>query len=84
MATTLQLTEQTKEELLMIKAKLEQQTGEKHTLEDTIHWLIARPKGNSFEDRKNIAKKLFGLLKDLNIIELDLQNLRKEKIHDTE
>ena len=67
MATTIQLTEQTKEDLLNIKTRLEQQTGEKYTLEDAIRWLIARSKRNSFEERKNIAKKLFGSIKDLNI-----------------
>ena len=79
MATTIQLTEQTKEDLLNIKTRLEQQTGEKYTLEDAIRWLIARFKRKSFEDRKNIAKKLFRSIKDLNISEEDLQNLRREQ-----
>ena len=72
MAIPLHLTEQTKEELLSIKAKLEQQTGEKCILEDVIRWSIARFKENSFENRKNRAKTLFGSLKGLNISEEDL------------
>ncbi len=79
MATTLQVSKQSKEELLIIKAKLEQQTGEKNTLDDALKWLIAYSKSNSIQERIKASRKIFGCLSDLQISQEDLKGLRQER-----
>ena len=51
MATTVQISEKTKEELLIVKAQLETQTGKKHSLDDAIQWLIENSKPPTVEER---------------------------------
>ena len=79
MATTIQLQFSTKKELLVIKAKLEQQTGKKSTLDDAIRWLIEKSKSPLMESRLHIAEELFGSIKDLNITSNDLRELRNQE-----
>jgi hypothetical protein len=79
MVTTVQLNNKTKEELLIVKAQLEQQSGKKHTLDDAIKWLIEKSKTPPLEDRIKASDKCFGLLKDLNITLEDISSLRKER-----
>ncbi len=79
MATTVQLNEKTKEELLIVKAQLEQQSGIKHTLDDAVKWLIEKSKSPSIEDRIKASENCFGSLKDLNISLEDVSRLRKER-----
>lgn len=47
MTTTIQISNSSKEELIMVKAMLEQKTGVKHTLDDAVKWLIAKNKGKT-------------------------------------
>ena len=79
MATTVQIDEKTREELLIVKARLEQQSGKKHTLDDAITWLIEKSKSPSIESRIRASNECFGALKDLNISLNDVSDLRKER-----
>ena len=75
----MQIDKAIKEELLIIKARLEQQSGNKHTLNDAIRWLIDRERSLPFEERINVSKTCFGSIKDLNITIDDLTKLRQER-----
>ena len=79
MATTVQLNNKTKEELLIVKARLEQETGKKHTLDDAIRWLIEKERSPSIEERIKVTSESFGVIKDLGITLGDLEILRKER-----
>ncbi|MHA1368846.1 MAG: hypothetical protein ACTSWN_06790 [Promethearchaeota archaeon] len=80
MATTIQLKSSTKEELLIIKAKLEQQTGMKSTLDDAIRWLIEKSKSPPLKQRMRVSEELFGSIKDLEITVNDLKEFRRQEI----
>ena len=80
MATTVQLNNATKEDLLIIKAQLELQTGKKHTLDDAIRWLIEKAKSQPLEDRIKAAEACFGSIKDLEIDSEDLKRFRRQVI----
>ena len=69
----------TKEELLIIKAQLEQQTGKKSTLDDAIRWLIEKSKSLPFESRTCVAEELFGSITDLGITTEDLKKMRRQE-----
>ena len=79
MATTLQLNKKTKEELLIVKARLEQETGKKHTLDDAIRWLIEKDRNPNVDERLKNTNESFGVIKDLEITLDDLTSLRKER-----
>jgi hypothetical protein len=79
MATTVQLRPSTKEELLIIKAQLEQQTGKKSTLDEAIRWLIEKSKSPPFESRTCVAEELFGSITDLGITTEDLKKMRRQE-----
>jgi hypothetical protein len=79
MATTVQLQPSTKEELLVVKAQLEQQTGKKSTLDDAIRWLIEKSRSPPFESRTCAADELFGSITDLGITTDDLKKLRRQE-----
>ncbi|MHA1991906.1 MAG: hypothetical protein ACW981_15705 [Candidatus Hodarchaeales archaeon] len=79
MATTVQLNKKTKEELLIVKARLEQETGKKHSLDDAIRWLIEKERSPSVEERLKTINESFGVIKDLEITLDELTNLRKER-----
>lgn len=79
MATTVQINEKTKEELLIVKAKLETQTGKKHSLDDAIQWLIENSKKPSVEERIKKSEEYFGSAKNLNVTLDDVSKARKEK-----
>ena len=79
MATTVQLRPSTKEELLIIKAQLEQQTGKKSTLDEAIRWLIEKSKSPPFESRTCVADELFGSITDLGITTEDLKKMRRQE-----
>lgn len=79
MATTVQLDKKTKEELLIVKARLEQETGRKHTLDDAIRWLIEKERSPNLEERIKATDESFGIIKDLEITLEDLSILRKER-----
>ncbi|OLS16819.1 MAG: hypothetical protein HeimC3_51390 [Candidatus Heimdallarchaeota archaeon LC_3] len=79
MATTLQLNKKTKEELLIVKARLEQETGKKHTLDDAIRWLIEKDRSPNVDERLKSTNESFGVIKDLEITLDDLTSLRKER-----
>lgn len=79
MATTVQINDRTKNELVIIKAQLEQQSGKKHTLNDAIQWLIERTKSLPYDERKKASKICFGSLKDLNITLDDVSQLRQQR-----
>lgn len=79
MVTTVQLSEKTKTELLLIKSKLEIQTGKKQSLEDAIQWLIEHSQPFSVEERIKLSDSYFGSAKDLNISLEDVSALRREK-----
>ena len=79
MATTLQLNKKTKEELLIVKARLEIETGKKHTLDDAIRWLIEKDRSPNVDERLKSTNESFGVIKDLEITLDDLTSLRKER-----
>ena len=79
MVTTVQLSEKTKSELLIIKSKLEIQTGKKQTLEDAIQWLIASSQVPSVGDRVKLSDTYFGSAKNLHISLDDVSDLRRKK-----
>lgn len=79
MATTVQIDKSIREELLVIKAQLEQQSGSKHTLNDAIRWLIGREQSLPFKERIEASKICFGSIADLNITLDDLAQLRQER-----
>ncbi|MFX0102386.1 MAG: hypothetical protein ACFFCS_22665 [Candidatus Hodarchaeota archaeon] len=79
MVTTIQLQSSTKEDLLVIKAKLEQETGKKSTLDDAIRWLIEKSNSPPFEIRLQATEELFGSIKDLGITTDDLKELRRQE-----
>jgi hypothetical protein len=80
MATTVQLQPSTKEDLLVIKAQLEQQTGKKSTLDDAIRWLIEKSRSSSLESRISAAEEFFSSIKDLEIDAEDLKKMRAQEI----
>ncbi|MHA2364242.1 MAG: hypothetical protein ACXAC7_09815 [Candidatus Hodarchaeales archaeon] len=77
---TVQLDNKTKQDLLIVKAQLEQQSGKKNTLEEVVKWLIKKANSPSLEDRIRASEECFGLLKDLNISLDDVTRLRREGI----
>lgn len=79
MATTVQLSEKTKEELLIVKAQLETQTGKKHTLDDAIHWLIENSRKPSVDERILKSEEYFGMGKKLGVSLKDVSEMRREK-----
>ena len=79
MATTVQLNNKTKEELLIVKARLEQETGKKHTLDDAVRWLIEKNRSPNLDERIKATNESYGVIKDLEITLDDLANLRKER-----
>ncbi len=79
MATTVQLNESTKEELLVIKAQLEMLTGKKQSLDDVVQWLIKKAKNPPVEDRVKYSHQYFGSIKDLQINLKELTKLRQQK-----
>ncbi len=79
MSTTVQIDKSIREELLVIKAQLEQQSGSKHTLNDAIRWLIGREQSLPFKERTEASKICFGSIADLNITLDDLAQLRQER-----
>lgn len=79
MATTIQVSEKTKQELFLIKTQLELIIGQKCTLEDAINWLIAKGKQKSGEERKKASDELFGIAKSLGISLTDVTALRKQR-----
>ena len=79
MVSTIQINEKTKEELFLIKSRLELETGNKYTLEDAIKWLIAKGRKKTAEERKKVSKELFGITKSLKITMDDLSELRRER-----
>ncbi len=79
MATTVQLNESTKEELLVIKAQLEILTGKKQSLDDAVHWLIQKAKSPPVEDRIKYSHQYFGSIKDLQINLKELTKLRQQR-----
>ena len=79
MATTIQVSDESREDLLIIKARLEQQTGKKHTLDDAIKWLIAKSRSKNLETRKKAGKKLLQLSASLNVSLEDMTKLRQTR-----
>ncbi len=79
MVTTVQLSEKSKKELYMIKGFLEQKTGAKQSLDDTVQWLIAYHYRTHDIDRKKSNKELFGIARHCGVSIKDLSELRKEK-----
>lgn len=79
MVTTVQISTETKESLLVVKAKLEQYTGQKRTLEDAIKWLLERESNPTFHERNRASEISFGSIKDLDITLEDLSELRKKR-----
>ncbi|MHA1911300.1 MAG: hypothetical protein ACTSYA_06365 [Candidatus Kariarchaeaceae archaeon] len=79
MATSIELSDSSKEELLILKALLEKTTGEKHTLDETIKWLITQAHLDVKGSRKLVSDELFGCLSELSISLEDLWRTRKEK-----
>ena len=80
MVTTVQLDNDTKQELVRIKAFLEDETGETKSFNDAIKWLLQMKKSsNQYHERKNVANDLVGTLKGLGISLDDLTELRREK-----
>lgn len=63
MVTSIKISEKTKTELLILKRKLEIQSGKKQTLEDAIQWLIAISNKPSVEERIKLSDSYFGLAK---------------------
>ena len=79
MATTVQISEKTKEELLIVKATLEAQSGKRYTLDDAIRWLIESFKKPSVDERIIKSEECFGLAKNTNVSIEDVSEMRKEK-----
>ncbi len=79
MVTTVQINEKTREELLIVKAQLETQTGKKHSFDDAIQWLIENSKKPSVDERIKKSEEYFGSAKNLNISLDDVSEVRKEK-----
>lgn len=67
MVTTVQLHKNTKKDLLLIKARLEQFTGEKKSLDDAIKWLLEKENSSNFQNRILDSNECFGSISDLNI-----------------
>ena len=59
MVTTVQVKENTKEDLLVVKAKLETLSGKKHTLDDAIRWLLESSSKPSIEERIKLAEEFY-------------------------
>lgn len=79
MVTTVQVTNSTKRELLLIKAQLELHSGQKHTLDDAIQWLVERSKNSSTKDGLEKKKSCLGAIRDLPITLTNLTKLRQER-----
>ena len=79
MVTTIQVSERSKEELFIIKALLEQNTGKKHTLDEAIQWLLTRSRSISIEDRKKLSSELCGIINDAAIPIDELTKLRQAR-----
>jgi hypothetical protein len=77
MVTTIQISDKTKEELFLIKSRLEQTMGRKFTLEDAIKWLIAKEGQKDAEERRKAIDELFGIAKSLGITLSDVSKLRQ-------
>ena len=77
MVTTIQISDKTKEELFLIKSRLEQTMGRKFTLEDAIKWLIAKEGQKDAEERRKAIDELFGIAKSLGITLSDVSRLRQ-------
>ena len=77
MVSSIQISEETKEELFLIKARLELATGQKCTLEDAIKWLLKKERKKSFEERKRMSEKLFGIAPNISIA--DVSELRRQR-----
>jgi len=79
MVTTIQISEKTKEELFLIKSRLELATGRKFTLEEAIKWLIAKERRGTAIDRKKISAELFGIASSIGVTLSDVSELRRER-----
>jgi len=79
MVTTIQISEKTKEELFLIKSRLELATGRKFTLEEAIKWLIAKEGQKEPKERKKTIDELFGIAKQLGITIADVSELRRQR-----
>ena len=77
MVTTIQISDKIKEELFLIKSRLEQTMGRKFTLEDAIKWLIAKEGQKDAEERRKAIDELFGIAKSLGITLSDVSRLRQ-------
>jgi len=75
MATSIQISEETKERLLVIMAKLQEQRREKITYEDAIAFLL-RKETLSFDSRRQFGKKYRSFL-DYKQAREDLEEARK-------
>ncbi|MHA1971394.1 MAG: hypothetical protein ACTSW1_00290 [Candidatus Hodarchaeales archaeon] len=79
MASSVEIGEKTKEDLLNIKRQLERVTGKRYTIDDTIRWLIDKERGVPFKRRKELSKKYFATLKDLDLGLDDISKIRQER-----
>jgi len=79
MVTTIQISEKTKEELFLIKSRLELATGRKFTLEEAIKWLIAKEGQKDTQERRKAIDELFGIAKQLGITISDVSELRRQR-----
>jgi len=79
MVTTIQISEKTKEELFLIKSRLELATGRKLTLEEAIKWLIAKEGQKDTQERRKAIDELFGIAKQLGITISDVSELRRQR-----
>jgi hypothetical protein len=79
MVTTIQISEKTKEELFLIKSRLELATGRKFTLEEAIKWLIAKEGQKDNKERRKAIDELFGIAKQFGITILDVSELRRQR-----
>jgi hypothetical protein len=79
MTTSIELSESSKEDLLIVKASLEKATGERHIVDETISWLITQAHLAVKRSRKLFSYELFGFLSELSISSEDFWRAKKEK-----
>lgn len=76
MVISIEISKETKEELLTIKKQLELQTGQKCTLEEVISWLLAKGRQKNLE-KKRAAEELFGIASSSDLSLANLRTLRQ-------
>ena len=79
MVTTIQVSKKTKEELFLIKSRLELAIGRKFTLEEAIKWLIAKEGRKDKVERKKVTDELFGIARLIGITLSDVSKLRSQR-----